>query len=80
MNIPASSAPAAEKKAASARVKKPKKGSGLAAPDKVEKDAMLAAYHGDNVEIEEGATEDNMDPSRPFLVLEKMDLAKMREV
>ncbi|XP_062199997.1 uncharacterized protein LOC133902428 isoform X2 [Phragmites australis] len=42
------------------------------------REAALAAYYGYN-EGEEGATADNMDPSRPFLVLEKFDLKKIDE-
>lgn len=44
------------------------------------KEAMQASCHADNDNREEGATTDNMDPSRPFLYLEKFDVEKMREV
>ncbi|XP_062199192.1 uncharacterized protein LOC133901739 [Phragmites australis] len=43
------------------------------------KEAMQASCHADNDNREEGATTDNMDPSRPFLYLEKFDVEKMRE-
>lgn len=45
-----------------------------------QREAMLSAYHRDNDEGEEGATVDNMDPSRPFLVIEKLDLQTLKEV
>lgn len=60
--------------------KKVKKKASLSVLKKGEKESMLAACHGDNVKIEEGATEDNMDPTRPFLVLKKFDLEKVNEV
>ncbi|CAL5087535.1 unnamed protein product [Urochloa decumbens] len=45
----------------------------------VNKEAMLASCHGDNDKNKVGATVDNMDPSCPFLVLEKLDVDKLHE-
>ncbi|TVU10121.1 hypothetical protein EJB05_43630 [Eragrostis curvula] len=78
LTIQASSAPAAKKKTKPAGVKKVKKGARLAGPNKLDKEATIAAWHGDNDKTEKGAIEDDMDPSRPVQILEKFDLEKMQ--
>jgi hypothetical protein len=44
------------------------------------KEAALAACHGDNGKGGEGAIADDMDLSRPFLVVKNLDYKKILEV
>ena len=44
------------------------------------KEPALAAYHGDNGKGGEGAIADDVDLSRPFLIVKKFDYEKFHEV